>query len=152
DSPHEIPVAKALVENINQASNSQLSRLNTQLSFDPYSYQRRASETIAVAAVSDSRTEDNAETAPLRVKLGGGELIRVVVRQKNFGKIAHKIDRMGDYKPEIIYEDVGITEIDPFDEAAIAKLNAKQSPQFVTVSNDVHLPIIPAFRLLAASL
>jgi (E)-4-hydroxy-3-methylbut-2-enyl-diphosphate synthase len=143
DSPHEIPVAKALVENINQASNSQLSTLNIQLSFDPYSYQRRASETIAVAGCVDPSAN---------VKLGGAELIRVVVRQKKFDKIAHKIDRMGDYKPEIIYENAGVTEIDPRNESAIAKLNAEQSPRFVTLGDDVDLPVIPAFRLLAACL
>jgi len=38
------------------------------------------------------------------VRLGGEQLIRVVVRQENFDKIAHKIDKMGDYKPEIVYE------------------------------------------------
>jgi len=32
DSPHEIPVAKALIENINKTSNSQLSTLNSQVS------------------------------------------------------------------------------------------------------------------------
>ena len=107
DSPHEIPVAKALIENINKTSASQLSTLNSQLSFDPFSYQRRATEKIERDGV----------------KLGGDELIRVVVRQANFDKIAHKIDRMGDYKPEIVYEDANIIAIDPTDDAAIAKLN-----------------------------
>jgi len=143
DSPHEIPVAKALIENIDEMSGSQLSALNSQLSFDPYSYQRRASDTRAVAGIGNSG---------LRVKLGGAELIRVVVRQANFDKIAHKIEKMGDYKPEIIYEDAGIVEIDPRDETAIAKLNAERSPQFVTVRDDVDLAMIPAFRLLAAKL
>ena len=50
------------------------------------------------------------------MKLGGDELIRVVVRQANFDKIAHKIDRMGDYKPEIIYETAQIQEVDPRDD------------------------------------
>src|SRR5919109_5084085 len=36
DSVHEIPVAKALVDNINKTSGSQLSTINYQLSFDPY--------------------------------------------------------------------------------------------------------------------
>ncbi|HEU0274197.1 MAG TPA: (E)-4-hydroxy-3-methylbut-2-enyl-diphosphate synthase [Candidatus Udaeobacter sp.] len=143
DSPHEIPVAKALVQNINQRSSSQLAALNIQLSFDPYSYQRRASEMIAVAGGIDSRAN---------VSLGGAELIRVLVRRRNFDKISHKIDRMGDYKPEIIYEDVGVIEIDPRSETAIAKLNAEQSPQLVTVGDDVDLPVIPAFRLLATRL
>ena len=152
DSPHEIPVAKALVENIRKTSNSQLPTLNSQLSFDPFSYQRRASATISVAAVSDRQDRVGAETAPLQIKLGGAELIRVVIRQANFDKIAHKIDRMGDYKPEIIYETADIVEVDPRDDAAIAKVNSERAPQFVTVNDDVELPVIPAFRLLASKL
>src|SRR6266550_2514898 len=136
DSPHEIPVAKALVENIGKTSNSQLSTLNSQLSFDPFSYQRRATEKIERDGF----------------KLGGDELIRVVVRQANFEKIAHKIDKMGDYKPEIVYEDAEIVEVDPRDDAAIAKVNSKSAPQFVTVNDDAELAVIPAFRLLASKL
>ena len=41
---------------------------------------------------------------------------------------------------------------DPRDDAAIPKLNAERSPQFVTVKDDVGLPVIAAFRLLAARL
>ena len=143
DSPHEIPVARALIENIERTSGSQLSTLNPQLSFDPYSYQRRASDTLAIAGIGNSGQ---------RIKLGGAELIRVVVKKANFDKIAHKIEKMGDYKPEIIYENAGIVEIDPRDETAIAKLNAERSPRFVTVSDDVDLAVIPAFRLLAGKL
>src|SRR5213592_1013199 len=86
------------------------------------------------------------------VKLGGDELIHVVVRQANFDKIAHKIDRMGDYKPEIVYENANIVAIDPRDEETIAELNAQQSAQFVTVADETDLPVIAAFRLLAAKL
>jgi (E)-4-hydroxy-3-methylbut-2-enyl-diphosphate synthase len=143
DSPHEIPVASALIENINRTSDSQLSTLNSQLSFDPYSYQRRSTETITVAGVADPGQG---------VRVGGAELIRVVVRQANFDKIAHKIDKMGDYKPEIVYENARIEEVDPRDEGAIAKLNGERTPQLVTVRDDVDLAVIPAFRLLAAKL
>ena len=143
DSPHEIPVARALIENIERTSGSQLSTLNPQLSFDPYSYQRRASDTLAIAGIGNSGQ---------RIKLGGAELIRVVVKKANFDKIAHKIEKLGDYKPEIIYGNAGIVEIDPRDETAIAKLNAERSPRFVTVSDDVDLAVIPAFRLLAGKL
>jgi len=136
DSPHEIPVAKALIENIQRTSNAQRPTLNVQLSFDPFSYQRRATKKIARDGV----------------KLGGDELIRVVVRQANFDKVVHKIDKMGDYKPEIVYEAANIVEVDPRDEAEIAKLNADRSSQFVTVKDDVDLAVIPAFRLLAARL
>src|SRR5882757_8666545 len=160
DSPHEIPVAKALIENITKTSNppsswtgsavasaqpafavdglrrGERSTPNVQLSFDPFSYQRRATEKIERDGV----------------KLGRDELIRVVVRQANFDKIAHKIDRMGDYRPEIVYEDANIIAIDPRDDETIAKLNAQQSPQFVTVTDEIDLPVIAAIRLLAAKL
>ena len=73
-----------------------------------------------------------------------------MVSQANYDKVAHKIDKMGDYKPEIVYENAQIQEIDPRDDAAIAGLNQKAEPQFVTVKDDVDLPVIAAFRLLAA--
>ena len=150
DSPHEIPVARALIENIRKTSNSDKSRAgvqrptpNVELSFDPFSYQRRATETLAVAGIGDPGQ---------RTKLGGQELIRVIVRQTNFDKIAHKIDKMGDYKPEIIYESANIVEVDPRDDSAVAKTNSESTPQLVTVRDDVELPMISAFRLLAAKL
>lgn len=146
DSPHEIPVARALVGMLKKKTlNAQRLPPNVQLSYDPYSYQRRASDTLAV--VPQGRGDRGQP-----IKLGGAELIRVVVRQANFDRIAHKIDKMGDYKPEIIYENAGIAEVDPRDEAGIAKLNAEGNPQFVTVRDDVDLAVIPAFRLLAAKL
>ncbi len=162
DSPHEIPVAKALIENISKTSNppsqsygatgaqprkkrngagcsipiNREQAPNIQLSFDPFSFQRRVTEKI----------ERNG------FKLGGDELIRVVVSQANFDKIAHKIDRMGDYKPEILYEDAEIEEVDPRDESAVAGINQSSTPKFVTVRDDIDLPVIAAFRLLAARL
>jgi (E)-4-hydroxy-3-methylbut-2-enyl-diphosphate synthase len=136
DSPHEIPVAKALIGNIQKTSNVQRSTANVELSFDPFSYQRRATNKIERDGVL----------------AGGDELIRVIVRQENFDRIAHKIDGMGDYKPEIVYEHACVIEIDPRDDAAITRTNAQREPQLVTVHDDVDLPVIAAFRLLAAKL
>src|SRR5207302_4172894 len=148
DSPHEIPVAKALVANIKKTSNIQPASAvdglrrgerptsNVELSFDPFSYQRRTTRTIERDGV----------------RLGGEELIRVVVRQENFDKVAHKIDKMGDYKPEIVYENASVVEVDPRDEAVIAQLNKNSAPQFVTVKDHADLSVIAAFRLLAATL
>jgi len=154
DSPHEIPVAKALVAltatltgGVSPAKGAGDTTATTDehvdLPFDPFSYQRRASEMIAVAGIGDSGE---------RIQLGGEELIRVVVRHATYDKIAHKIHKMGDYKPEIIFEDAKIEEIDPRDEKAIERLNKSASPQFVTVRDDVDLAVIAAFRLLAAQL
>ena len=144
DSPHEIPVAQELARLFanGSASSSELQNSNSEISFDPFSYQRRATETIVVAGIGDPGT----------VKVGGEELVRVVIRRANFDKIAHKVDRMGDYKPEIVYEDAQIKEVDPRDEKAIARLNENAASQLVTVSDNVDLAVIPAFRLLAARL
>jgi (E)-4-hydroxy-3-methylbut-2-enyl-diphosphate synthase len=143
DSPHEIPVAKALIglistvaAGVSPAMEAAGTAATTAIPFDPFSYQRRATEKIERDGF----------------KLGGDELIRVVVRQANFDKIAHKIDRMGDYKPEIVYEEANIIAVDPRDHEAIAKINAQQSAQLVTVTDDVDLPVIVAFRLLASKL
>jgi (E)-4-hydroxy-3-methylbut-2-enyl-diphosphate synthase len=152
DSIHEIPVAQALAATIPQTSAAQprLTGLNAAgagraapLSFDPFSYQRRASERISVAAVGE-----NGGT----IGVGGEELMRVVIRQASFEKIAHKIDKMGDYKPEIVYEDAEIEEVDPRDESALARINESEAARFVTVRDDVDLPVIVAFRWLAAKL
>ena len=143
DSPHEIPVARALVEMVQKKMPNGPSRTGTQpptpkveLSYDPFSYQRRGSETIERDGV----------------RLGGEELMRVVVPQANYDKIAHKIDKLGDYKPEIVYEKANVVEVDPRDDGAIAKINFERSAQLVTVKDDVDLPLIAAFRLLAAKL
>jgi (E)-4-hydroxy-3-methylbut-2-enyl-diphosphate synthase len=136
DSVHEIPVARALVEIRGQTHS--LPRENTgqtaRFPYNPFEYERRGSKTIERGGI----------------KLGGEELIRIVVRQSSFDKVAHKLDRLGDYQPEIVYEKAGIVEVDPRDERAVARLNQSATPEFVTVRDDVPLPVITAFRLLAS--
>jgi (E)-4-hydroxy-3-methylbut-2-enyl-diphosphate synthase len=163
DSVHEIPVARALVEigrNVAAQSRGEAGLSNriaavTQprsrgarpgfqtgkkeigavpISFNPFEYERRRSNKIERGDV----------------RLGGDELIRVVVPQRSFDQVAHKLDRMGDYQPEIVYEKAGVVEVDPRDEAAMARLNESAEAQLVTVRDDVGLNVIPAFRLLAA--
>jgi (E)-4-hydroxy-3-methylbut-2-enyl-diphosphate synthase len=137
DSIHEIPVAKAMVEIVGKTlpqSGTERPTPNAELSFDPFSYSKRPTETI----------ERNG------FRLGGEELIRVVVRQESFDKVAHKIDRMGDYKPEIVYERASVREVDPRDDGALAAINETEEAQLVTVRDGVDLPVITAFRLLAS--
>jgi (E)-4-hydroxy-3-methylbut-2-enyl-diphosphate synthase len=144
DSPHEIPVAQALVAMVEQKSAaSHPSTVTAQLSFDPFSYQRRASETLSAPGIADPGR---------KVKIGGEELIRVIIQKSSYDKIAHKVDNMGDYKPEVIFENANIVEVDPQDDAAVAKINAERAPQLVTVRDDSNLPVVAAFRLLAARL
>ncbi len=134
DSIHEIPVARALVASGDASAPEALEMPAGGLSFDPFSYQRRASETIAVGGV----------------RVGGEETVRVAIRQAAIEKIAHKVERMGDYKPEFVYEESGVVEIDPRDEAAIAALNQRPAAQLVAVADGLGLAVIPAYRLLAA--
>ena len=134
DSIHEIPVAQALVR-LHRGAGAKIDAVP--LSYDPFSYQRRATNRIELEGVSGN------------VWLGGEETVRVIVRQKNFEKIAHKVDRMGDYRPELVYEKAGVIEVDPRDD--LQSLNQRPA-QLVTVRDGIDLPVISAFRLLAAKL
>jgi len=135
DSVHEIPVARALIEIGNRMVNTAKVDVGAvPVSFNPFEYERRGSATLERGGI----------------KLGGEELMRVVVPQSNFDQVAHKLDRLGDYQPEIVYEKAGIVEVDPRDDAAVARLNQSPAAQFITVRDDVALPVITAFRLLAS--
>jgi (E)-4-hydroxy-3-methylbut-2-enyl-diphosphate synthase len=138
DSIHEIPVARALVEIVGQAHRlpSDDRGQAERLPYNPFQYEKRPTETIERDGV----------------RLGGEELIRVVVRQENFDKVAHKLDRLGDYKPEIVYEKANVQEVDPRDDDALKAINESAETHLVTVRDEVELPVITAFRLLAAKL
>lgn len=142
DSVHEIPVARAIIAQTAKLAGSGDSENRgpaapaVELSHDPFTYARRASATIERDGV----------------RLGGEELVRVFIREEAFAKIAHKIDRMGDYKPEIVLEKADVLALDPRDEAAIAEVNRSPAPRLVTVRDGVGLPVVAAFRLLAARL
>ena len=131
DSEHEIPVAQAL-EKI-AAARKPMPTLPA-WPFDPFSYARRASSVLQVG----------------EYQIGGAELVRVVVSQAAYDKVAHKIAGLGDYKPELIIENCALVEIDPCDAAAVARVNASPVPLFVTIPDSCDLPIIGAYRLLAS--
>ena len=136
DSVHEIPVAQALANSCQPrttSDGSQLSTLNHKLSYDPFSFRRRAAERIVIAGVP----------------LGGEQTIRVFTSQTKWEALAHKLDKLGDYRPEAIVEQSGVLSVDPRDDATIAALQ-HASTRFVTVADGLDLPVIAAFRLLAA--
>ena len=141
DSIHEIPVARALVKLYAAGEGSAPSpgaETGEDLppSFDPFSYRRRASAHLAVGDI----------------KLGTGEVPRVFVRQATLDKIVHKLDRMGDFQPEVVYEQANVREVDPRDVAVVEELNRQEGARIVTVADGVDLPVVAAFRLLAARL
>ena len=63
--------------------------------------------------------------------------------------MAHKLAGLGDFQPELVYEDLPVAEIDPRDAVEIAAVNARPAACLVTVKDGIDLPVIAAFRLLA---
>jgi (E)-4-hydroxy-3-methylbut-2-enyl-diphosphate synthase len=145
DSVHEIPVAQALVAKYNQNhQDDQVHLPNTDvagndapasLPYDPFTYARRSSETV--------KTDGG-------VLAGGHETIRVAVRQKTFAQVAHKLDRMGDFQPEIVIERNEIVAIDPREVGEVEAVNGRPDDVIVTVRDGLDLPVITAFRRLAS--
>jgi len=133
DSVHEIPVAQALASSIASKAGEEPDLPATPLSYDSFSYRRRASARLVACGVP----------------LGGEETIRVFTSEAKWQSLAHKLDKLGDYRPEGIIEQSGVLEIDPRDDTSIAALQ-HSSTRFVTVADGIDLPVIAAFRLLAA--
>ena len=132
DSPREIEVCTDLLAQIPLLANSKVKISETGFPFDPFHFEKRETPEI----------ELNENT-----KCGGEQLIRVVVTRATFDKVAPKIRPKDDVKPEAIYEDLNIFEIDPTQDFEI-----NCETQLVTVRDGVNLPAITAFRLLAAKL
>lgn len=132
DSVHEIPVARELVGLL--AGSGEGWTNHAELSFDPFTHARRGSEKISNGGVM----------------IGGDEVPRVAVTRRHYDAVAHKLEGLGDFQPELVYEDLPVVEIDPRDEDAVAELNARSEAVLVSVRDGVDLPVIAAFRLLAA--
>jgi len=100
--------------------------------FDPFHFERRPTPEIELAE---------------GVKCGGEQLMRVVVTRATWDTVARKIRPQDDVKPEAVYEDLNVAEIDPTRDFEI-----NCDTQLVTVKDGVDLPAITAFRLLAGRL
>ena len=115
------------------ATGRTLRRINATIwPFDPFHFERRATPEIELNE---------------HVKCGGEQLVRVVVTRATWDKVAPKIRPKDDVKPEAVYEDLNVAEIDPTQDFEI-----NCETQLVTVKDGVNLPAIAAFRLLAAKL
>ncbi|HEY3932448.1 MAG TPA: (E)-4-hydroxy-3-methylbut-2-enyl-diphosphate synthase, partial [Verrucomicrobiae bacterium] len=133
DSPREIEVCTDLLAQIPLLTNSTIQQFNdSTFPFDPFHFEKRETPEIEL--------NEN-------IKCGGEQLIRVVVTRATWDKVAPKIRPKDDVKPEAIYEDLNIFEIDPTKDFEI-----NCETQLVTVKDGVNLPAITAFRLLAAKL
>ncbi len=136
DAEEEIPVCRALVERIRNLPSVDSDPDWPQPAFDPFSYQRRETEVMSVGGHA----------------LGGSEVVRVAAPRKVWQALAHKLDKLGDFQPELVYEEAGVMEVDPRDAEAVAQVAGLDEPVLVTVADGVDLPVVAAFRLLAARL
>ncbi len=132
DSPNEIAVCRDLLAQIPRLTNRSAKLADLKPSFDPFVFARRATPEIELGG---------------GIKCGGEQTVRVVVTKPVWDKVAPKIRPRDDVKPEGVYEDLNIFEIDPTKDFEI-----NCDTQLVTVKEGVKLPAITAFRLLAARL
>ena len=100
--------------------------------FDPFNFSRRPTPEIELAN---------------GVKCGGEQTVRVVVTRATFDKVAPKINPRADVKPEAVYENLDVLEINPG-----ADFEVKNDTWLVTVKDGLSMPTIAAFRLLAREL
>ncbi len=137
DSPREIEVCNDLLAQIPLLTHhiSSKAPLPSGFPFDPFHFERRATPEIELSDTS---------------KCGGEQTVRVVVTRATFDKVAPKIRPKDDVKPEGIYEDLNLLELDPTQDLRIEDIHCET--QLVTVKDGVNLPPITAFRLLVAQL
>ncbi len=132
DSPNEIAVCKDLIEQIPELSSVDTEVPKVPLAFDPFNYQRRETPEIELAE---------------GVKCGGGQTVRVVLPEVAWEKLAPRIKPGADVRPEAVYEELNVMEVDPRGEFTV-----NCDTQLITVADGVRLPVITAFRLLAGQL
>ena len=132
DSPNEIAVCCDLISQVKELTDSSVNVPNVGLPYNPFEFQRR--ETPEIELVEG-------------VMCGGEQTIRVVVTQTAWDKLSSRIRPGDDVKPEAIHEELNLLEVDPR-----KPISVNCDTQLVTVKDDINLPVITAFRLLAGQL
>ena len=136
DPEFELPVAQKLVE-ITQNLPPTLSKLDWNRwpkSINPFEYTTRISTKLKFG----------------KTLLGGNQTVRVFLSQAQADTLSDTDKTaLGELVVEGIIEDLAIIAVDPTNLEAIAKINAKTTPQLVTVIDSISLGIIEAFRQLS---
>ncbi|MBU6399963.1 MAG: (E)-4-hydroxy-3-methylbut-2-enyl-diphosphate synthase [Verrucomicrobia bacterium] len=133
DSPREIEVCRDLLAQIPRLTVGPLKRaIESTFPFDPFRFERRGTPEIELSETTHC---------------GGQQPARVVVTRAAWDKLAPRIRPRDDVKPEAIYEELNVCEVDPLEDFTV-----NCATQLVTVKDEVDLPAIAAFRLLAAQL
>jgi (E)-4-hydroxy-3-methylbut-2-enyl-diphosphate synthase len=132
DSPNEIAVCRDLLAQIPLLTNTVLPVQEMGVSYDPFHYQRRETPEVELNETS---------------KAGGAQTVRVVVTREVWDHVAPRIRVKDDVKPEAVYEDLNVLEVDPR-----VDFTVNCETQLISVKDGADLPVITAFRLLAAKL
>jgi len=135
DSPREIEVCQDLLAQVPSLTSDlglRTSDFPSTWPFDPFTYSRRPTPEVELAE---------------GLGCGGGQTVRVVVARATWDKVAPKVRARADVRPEAVYEDLNVLEVDP---AGDFEVNC--DTQLVTVKDGTHLPAVTAFRLLVAKL
>ena len=132
DSTNEIAVCNDLIAQIPILTSQDKSISGLPLSYNPFEYERRSAAQINL---------DN------DVRCGGEQVVRVAVTEAVWAELMPKTSPEDDVKPEAIYEKIDVLEVDPRGPFEIGS-----EAQLITVADGLTLPVITAFRLLAARL
>ena len=132
DSTNEIAVCNDLIAQIPELTSQGKNVSRLPLPYNSFEYARRNATQIDL---------DN------DVKCGGEQVVRVAVTEAVWEELTPKIKPQDDMKPEAIYEKMDVLEVDPRESFEI-----RSEAQLITVADGLSLPVITAFRLLAAQL
>jgi (E)-4-hydroxy-3-methylbut-2-enyl-diphosphate synthase len=135
DSVHEIPVGRALVKYLEERQQGSFDA-TTKLAYDPFSFNKRASQKIVVQGVA----------------IGGEEPPRVFVSAKVEEALRPRLAQLGDLAPELVHEKTPITEVDPRNEAEVKALEAKKEPVLVALKDGLDINPVSGTRLLVSKI
>jgi (E)-4-hydroxy-3-methylbut-2-enyl-diphosphate synthase len=127
-----LEVCRDLLAEIPRLTSSNPPATTEPASFLPFTFSRRPSTETPIAEA---------------LRAGGTQPVRVIVTRAAWEKLSAKIRPGADVRPEGIYEELSILEVDPEQEIRLGEHTG-----LVTVRNGVRMPAISAFRLLAAKL
>lgn len=133
DSVHEIPVGRALVKYLEERQKGGFDATD-KLSYDPFSFAKRASQKIVVNGVA----------------VGGEEPPRVFVTAKVEEALRPRLAQLGDLAPELVHEKTPLTEVDPRNDAEVKALAAKKEPVLVALKDGLDINPVSGTRLLAS--
>ena len=133
DSVHEIPVGRALVKYLEERQKGSFDE-DAKLSYDPFSFAKRASQKIIIQGVA----------------IGGEEPPRVLVSAKVEEALRPRLAQLGDLAPELVHEKTPIIEVDPRNNAEVKALQTKKEPVLVALKDGLEINPVSGTRLLAS--